>query len=219
MPRRLQSAEESLDVRAQRYHEHLRNLHDGGPLGGTTTEYFRSHAIDFQLIEQFMFGIVPHGERNAGRLAIPYLTRAGVKAFKFRCLAEHDCRETDCAKYLLEGDVRIYNPDAFRAAGNTIGVIEGEVDAAVATLHLLPSIGIPGANNWTPNKAIWQFALRDYDDVLVFADGDDAGKRFAAEVAHDIGSKAYVVRCDIKSDVAGMVAAGKAEVLRDRAGL
>jgi hypothetical protein len=203
-----------------RYHEQLRHLSDGGQLAGTTTDYLESHALrTFDVLERYMLGIVPKGERNAGRLSIPYLTKAGTKAFKFRCVANHECHEVECVKYLLEGDVRIYNPDAFRDAGNVIGVCEGEVDAIVATTHLLPSIGIPGANSWTPNKAIWKFALRDFDDILVFADGDDAGMKFAREVVSDLGSKAYLVRCDTKTDVASMVAHGEADTLRERAGL
>lgn len=219
LPRRLQSVAETMDVRAQRYHAHLRSQFAGGQLAGTTTEYLRSHEVDIHLADEYVIGLVPHGERNAGRLAIPYLTRAGVKAFKFRCLADHSCGEAECPKYILEGDVRIYNPIAFTTAGNIIGISEGEIDAAVATAHILPTVGFPGASMWAANKAVWRFALRDYDDIIVFADGDKPGVDYARSLVSDLGAKAYLVRCDPTMDVASMVAAGLADELRERAGL
>lgn len=212
--------EESMDARAQRYYEHLRNQFGGGLLDGMTIEYWlRDHAVGRDEIERYVLGLVPRGERNAGRVAIPYLTRAGVKAFKFRCLADHDCHEVECPKYILEGDVRIYNPAAFQAAGNTIGISEGEIDAAVATMHLLPTVGFPGATMWAANKAVWKFALRDYDDIIVFADGDKAGLDYARTLCADIGAKAYLVRCDSNMDVASHIAKGEADLLKERAGL
>ena len=220
MPRHSQSHEETMDSKAQRFHEHLRNLYAGGQLDGTMTEYLRSHALWQGEISEYVLGIVPHGEKYAGRLAIPYLTRAGVKAIKYRCLAAHDCKEVECAKYLLQGDVRIYNPAAFQQARNVIGVSEGEVDAIVATTHLLPTVGFPGTDMWVANRAVWKFALRDYDEILVFADGDKAGTDYARLLVEDLGAtRAYLVRCDDKSDVASMVASGRANTLRERAGL
>ena len=206
-------------MRAQRYHASLRSQFAGGQLDGTTTKYLRSHEVDVHLADEYVIGLVPHGERNAGRLAIPYLTRAGVKAFKFRCLQDHNCGEADCPKYLLEGDVRIYNPAAFASAGNTIGVSEGEIDAAVATMHLLPTVGFPGAQMWAANKAVWKFALRDYDDIIVFADGDKPGVDYARTLVADLGAKAYLVRCDPTMDIASHIARGEAGLLRERAGL
>lgn len=210
-----------MDSKAQRFHEALRNQwRGGGQPDGTTTEYLRSHALGVTEMDEFMLGLVPHGEKYAGRLAIPYLTRAGVKAIKYRCLANHDCKEADCIKYILNGDVRIYNPAAFQQAKNTIGISEGEVDAIVATAHLLPTVGFPGTDMWVANRAVWKFALRDYDEILVFADGDKSGTDYARLLVEDLGAtRAYLVRCDDKLDVASMVASGRADTLRERAGL
>jgi hypothetical protein len=212
--------EESSDVKAQRFHEHLRNQFAGAPLAGRTNEYFQDHALSWDIVEEFVLGLVPRGEKYAGRLAIPYLTRAGTKAIKYRCLEDHDCKEVDCKKYLLTGDVRIFNPVAFQQAKNTIGIAEGEVDAMLATRHLIPTVGFPGTEMWTQNKAVWKFALRDFDEILIFADGDKAGKEYARQLQQDLGAtRAYLVACDDTLDVASMVAMGKADVLRERAGL
>jgi hypothetical protein len=211
-----------LDSKAQRYHEHLRSLDHGAPLDGMMIEYLASHAMrGRELLDEFLIGIVPQGEKYAGRLVIPYLTRAGVKAIKYRCLANHDCKEVECAKYILNGDVRIFNPAAFQQAKNTIGISEGEVDAMLATLQLgIPTVGFPGTEMWKVNRAVWKFALRDYDEILVFADGDRAGLEYARTLVEDLGAtRAYLVRCDEGHDVASMIAQGKAETLRERAGL
>lgn len=185
-----------------------------------TTEYLREHAITPDMVDNYLLGIVPQGEKYAGRLSIPYLTRAGIKAMKFRCQEDHDCKEVECLKTILVGDQRIYNPAAFQLARNVIGLCEGEPDAMVADTTLLPSIGIPGVHAWTAHHAVWKFALRDYDEVLVFAQGDKAGLDFGRMVVDHLGAtKAYLVRCDDKADVASMVATGQADRLRERAGL
>jgi hypothetical protein len=224
LPRRSASAEESMDVKAQRFHENLRNqLHGALQDGETrTTKYLDEHALrTWDVLEEYVLGVVPQGDKYAGWLSIPYLTRAGIKAIKYRCMRDHDCKEIEeHSKYILTGDVRIFNPSAFADAKNVIGIAEGEIDAIVATTHLVPTVGFPGTEMWTQNKAVWKFALRDYDEILIFADGDKAGKEYARLLQQDLGAtRAYLVACDDTLDVASMVAMGKADVLRERAGL
>jgi len=66
---------------------------------------------------------------------------------------------------------------------------------------------------------IWTIILNDFDYVVVFADGDKAGIDSARRIQEDLGRKAVIARCDEGEDVASMVAAGRQDVLRARAGL
>lgn len=200
-----------------------------------TVRYLRSHAIDLPVAEKYQLGFVNPAE-NAdepfrGRLAIPYITPGGIKGFKFRCTRDHDCKAIGCTRYLYpEGQThRIFNPAAFFNATDTIGVTEGEINAIVATEFVgIPTVGIPGTDAWKPNRNAWRRTFEDYDIVLIFTDEKDdasprhpdgAGMDLARAISHDVGHRGRMVRCDTGYDVASMVANGKADTLRERAGL
>ena len=135
---------------------------------------------------------VPGHEAFVGRLSIPYHTATGVVFMKFRCLKPHDCKDFNCVKYLtVEGSsTHIYNVSAILEAGDELAVCEGELDAVVASYQLgIPAVGIPGVANWRD----WYWRLFDgYERVLVFGDGDEAGRDFAARVNDDVDSAIVV---------------------------
>lgn len=144
-------------------------------------------------------------------LAIPYLSPRGVKAMKFRRLGEEG------PKYNSHHGQkpRLYNPAAFFAADNAIGLCEGEIDAIVATERLgCPTMGIPGSDTWSRMASVWSPVFKDFRTVYVFADGDDAGKRLASDVAETLGWRVRLVECDRGEDVASMVRAGYADKLK-----
>jgi hypothetical protein len=199
-----------------------------------TRAYLRDHGIDAKIAAKYRLGLVNPADfddrKHAGRLAIPYITNAGVVMLKYRCVEEHNCKDFDHEKYLVPFDQElwIFNPAAFFDADSTIGVAEGEIDAIVATEILgLPTIGIPGVDAWTSNRKTWRRTLEDYEKVLIFVDGDkpdpitgkEAGKDFARAVAHDVRGRGRLVYCDQGQDVASMAASGRLDELREKAGL
>lgn len=133
-----------------------------------------------------------------GRLAIPFITPTGVVYMRFRCIEEiydhtHDCKEEDKrrreinkswghGKYESPADTgtHLYNVPALHAAGSVLGVTEGELDALVATRSGLPSVGVPGSNNWKP---FYYRLFDDFERVIILGDGDTAGRQFANSLA------------------------------------
>jgi hypothetical protein len=125
---------------------------------------------------------------------------------------------------------RVFNPEAFFAATNTIGIAEGEIDAIVATEMLrVPTVAIPGVDHWKANRKIWRRLFEDYEKVIIFADNDKPNAQFPENggpgvalgkwIRDDLpGDQGLLVRCDPGEDVSSMVAAGKARILRERAG-
>jgi len=217
------------------YSEHLLtgNTDQVGSLR-MTIKYLREHGLDKDIAARYQLGFVnpvdPDDEQYAGRLAIPYLTRAGIVAMKYRCVQEHKCSDHGHKKYLAPSgqESRIFNPEAFFAAGLTIGVAEGEIDAIAATERIgLPTIGIPGVDMWTQNRKVWRRTLEDFDKVIIFVDGDlkdeETGKQpgldLARAISADMRGRARLVRCDPGEDVASTVASGRIDELREKAGL
>jgi hypothetical protein len=223
----------TLGLKVQKYARHLQ-VGDTDQLSDLTKtiNYLRDHGLTKEMAAKYHLGFVNPAEsadnRYRGMLAIPYLTRAGVVAVKYRCVEDHDHSAFHHGKYSQpEGqDVWIYNPQAFFDADDTIGVAEGEIDAIVASETLLPTIGIPGVEIWKANRKAWKRTLDDYSTVLIFVDGDvrredgsQPGLDWAKSVQSDVRGRGRLIRCDQGEDVASMVAAGKLSVLRERAGL
>lgn len=124
------------------------------------------------------------GDRDAegNRLSIPYLTRSGVVDVRYRCIRDHDCGEAGHAKYLgrAGASLRIYGVGSLVEAGSWICVTEGELDALVLRQLGHPAVGLPGAESWKPH---WRLLFEDFSRIIVFGDGDDAGQRFAKNLA------------------------------------
>jgi hypothetical protein len=169
------------------------------------------HAVDFAIASKYKLGYVaeplPGDERFHGMLAIPYLTPAGARGLKFRSLTPGGGKYS---KHSGEKN-RLYNAAAYFAAGNIIGLSEGEMDAIVATEHLgTPTLGVPGVEGW---KKPWRQVFTDFSLVFIFGDGDQPGRDFAAEMCEVIGDRARIVQCPDHEDVSSMVASGRAAEL------
>lgn len=175
-----------------------------------------SHGIfSVGIVEKYQLGFVadplPGDERFRGMLAIPYLTRSGgVRAIRFRNLvggkpkiAQHSGQE-----------VRLYNTLALFDAADLIGIAEGEADAICATERLgIPTVGIPGAEMFKAHKDIWAPVFKDFGRVLVFRDGDDAGKNLAETVTDALRWRVQVIDPPDGEDISSMVATGRADEL------
>jgi len=140
-------------------------------------EYLAGRGIDLDAAARYRLGVVldPYSghETGRGRLAIPYLTKAGVVTIRFRAM------DGAKPKYLTlpGGGTRLYNTAALHEAGQTIWICEGEFDALVTTEYAgLPAVGICGANVWAP---FWGRIFADFDEVVIASDGDEAGAAMA----------------------------------------
>lgn len=216
----------SLESRAAAYESQLNER--ASPISLAGCEYLASRLLlhDVWESDPFRFGVVaeplPGDEQYQGRLCIPYLTLAGVRGLKFRCIEDHDCKESGHAKYIqpFGQEQRIYNALAYFGAHDAVGIAEGELDAVTATIHLgIPTVGIPGATQWDKSGWHWQLVLRDFAQVVIFADGDKAGKEFAQKVANDAGPSSRIAWCPDGEDVNSMVVKGRADELKRKAGI
>lgn len=164
-----------LDQSTLAYMEHL-------DLAG---EWLAGRGIDLAHARRNGLGVVTDplkGHENVrGRLSIPYLTPVGVSAMTFRCLQDHNCKETSHPKYMKASGTktRLYGVLSYQDAGDFLCLTEGELDALVLQQIGLPAIGVPGSENW---EGHWTSILQDFSTVYVFSDGDDAGQKFAKRV-------------------------------------
>lgn len=135
----------------------------------------------------------PGHERMEGWMSIPYVSPGGVLALKFRCVADHPCKEVGCQRYdapagqktRLYGVHSLHNPNA-----DTVLVCEGEMDTLVAQSALgVPAVGT-SAGQWLPH---WPRCLADYDRVVIVADNDDAGVKHAKKVQSTVPESRIVL--------------------------
>lgn len=167
------------------------------------------------LVKKYMFGVVvnplPGDERFEGMFAIPYLTRRGVKAIRFRNL-----KDDGGAKYgQAKGQpTRLYNPEALFGPHVEIGIAEGEIDAVAATEGLgLPTVGVPGATQWTAHQRIWAPLFKDFERVFILRDGDQAGGDLADAITETLKLKARVIKMPDEQDVSSMLVQGRGDEL------
>jgi len=145
-------------------------------------EYLDERGITEDTAVSARLGVVDepiHGDSEAAyrRLVIPFVTRSGVVDLRHRCIRGHDCSEGGCPKYLgIPGSsLRLYNVGSLVTAGDTICVTEGELDALILNQLGFDAVGQPGAESW---KGHWTRLFEDFSRIIVFGDGDDAGRRF-----------------------------------------
>ena len=145
--------------------------------------YLVNRGLSLQDAEYFRLGVVHQPlvghEAYEGRLAIPYITPAGVVDLRFRAINHEE------PKYLsLPGsETRLYNVNALFKATDWIAVCEGEIDTITLTKLGIPAVGVPGVKNI---KSHHYRILADFQRIYVFADGDPAGKEFTKELARKV---------------------------------
>jgi DNA primase len=165
---------ESLTRAAKYYHSALHEAE----------EYLAGRGITLEQAQKARLGVVldplTGHEAYAGRLSIPYLTRSGVVDLRFRALADEEPRYMG----LSGATTRLYNVNAFFRATSYICICEGEIDTiTLDTVCNLPAVGVPGVNNW---KKHYTRLLADFDNVFLFADGDNAGSEFAKSLSREL---------------------------------
>ncbi len=200
--------EKDLEKETNHYQQHV----------GLAQQYLDSRGITPAIAAAARLGVVqdplPGHENLVGRMVIPYVTPMGVRDLRFRSLDD-----MEQPKYLsLPGhSPRLYNTTVLIDDPDVIGITEGEIDALVAT-HLvgIPSVALPGAQAWTPRRHLRVF--KGFRKVVVFADGDEAGRALASNIAKDL-KQTLVVDLGDGLDVNSAVLSMGVEEVRRRAGL
>jgi hypothetical protein len=184
-----------LESQTLRYQEHLY----------VAADYLQGRGITEDTAVSARLGVVDepiHGDQAAAynRLTIPYQTRSGVVDIRYRCIREHNCEESGCAKYLGRpgSSLRLYGVDDLVRAHSTICVAEGEFDRLI--LHQLGAYaaGCPGVKSWKPH---WGRLFEDFERILVFGDGDKAGRDFNKEWAGRFPQSVEMIQMPEELDV------------------
>lgn len=156
-------------------------------------------------------------EMYRGFLAIPYLRWSqengwSVVSIRFRCI--HDHEHVGHGKYMtVSGDrPRMFNTLALLQPSPVVAITEGEIDAITAQACGIPTVGLPGAQAW---QRWFREPFLGYRDVLILADGDDAGMKMAQTVAKTLPN-ARIVPMPAGEDVNSLVLGQGKEALLER---
>ena len=125
---------------------------------------------------------LPGHEPYVGRLAIPYVTPAGVVDIRFRSMRGEE------PKYMGMPGVTttMFNAQIVLNAKEYICLCEGEIDAiTLGAKSIHPAVGIPGVQNWKP---FFTKILDDFDRVLILADGDTPGAEFGKKISRELSN-------------------------------
>jgi len=154
----------------------------------------------------------PGHEPYVGKLAIPYITPTGVIDIRFRSV-----NADTGPKYLTRPGAtsHIFNVNALTSESNMLVICEGEIDTMIATQVGFAAVGLPGANNWKP---FYARVLADWEKIMLFCDGDNAGKEMAKTITRELDNVFPVFMPD-NQDVNDVFLAEGAEGLRKRAGV
>ena len=215
------SARASLTEAAERYASHLEEA----------ASFLAGRGVSEEVARMSRLGCVvdpaPGHERFAGWVSLPYVTDAGVVAFKFRCQGEHDCKAVKCQRYDSPPGqkARLFNARACSDGGPVVVVCEGELDALVGMSQLgVPCVGTPG----TTFLEHWARVFGDFDRVVVVADhdsksdGTDPGLKHAKKVLADIRKvheNVDLVLPPAGADLGEWIADKGAETVREAMGL
>lgn len=171
-------------------------------------EYLEGRGITEDTAVSARLGVVDepiHGDGDAAynRLSIPFLTRSGAVDIRSRCIRGHDCGAVGCPKYLGRpgSSLRIYGVSDLVSAGDTIAVTEGELDRLILRQLGYPAVGLPGAESW---KRHWRRLFEDFSRIVVFGDGDSAGRRFIKKWMDEFPQAVEGVQLDDGEDVNSM---------------
>lgn len=175
------AARQSLEETVSRYQ---RAVDQAGP-------YLSSRGIDREAANTYRLGYVT-GDHSAdhdyvGRLAVPYLTPSGCIDVRYRAI-----QPDTTPKYLSRPGAgsHLFNVKALLVDSPVLYVCEGELDAITASQCGLPTVGVPGANNW---RSHYRLLMQDYMKVVVLCDGDEAGRQFGKTIAREVDTAIPVV--------------------------
>jgi DNA primase len=204
---RLSKSQRELLAKATENYE--RNLDEVAP-------YLESRGITKETALMFRLGFVKNPEAGhepyQGKLAIPYLTPSGVIDIRFRSL-----NADSGPKYLSRpgASTHIFNVAALNTDSDVLVICEGEIDTMIATQVGFSAVGLPGANNWKP---FYTRVLADWEKIMLFCDGDNAGKEMAKTITRELDN-VFPIFMPENCDVNDVFLAEGAEGLHKRAGV
>lgn len=146
--------------------------------------YLEKRGISEDLARRFELGFVGSpmmgDESYEGRLAIPYRTPAGVIDIRFRRVDDRPDR-----KYLSRDGAtsHLYNVEGLHSARSLVAITEGELDCITLSGLGIPAVGAPGAESWQKH---WGRLFDGFQRILVFADGDEAGRSLSGQLAKSL---------------------------------
>lgn len=187
---------------------------------GMVEDYLAGRGIPAATARMYRLGYVNEptpglgDDEYVGRLAIPYLTPAGVVDVRYRIVNP----ALSGPKYLSRpgSTVRMYGVKALARASTFVGICEGEIDTIVCDgLAGIPSVGVPGASNWAKH---YPLLFEGFQRVFVFCDGDQAGRDFGKKVASTI-DQAVMISMPEGMDVNDVYRAEGPDGLTRRAGI
>ena len=177
--------------------------------------YLESRGITEETARMFRLGFVENPETGhelyVGKLAIPYITPSGVIDIRFRSLS-NDAGP----KYLSRpgASTHIFNVMALEQDADVLVICEGEIDTIIATQVGFAAVGLPGANNWKP---FYSRVLADWEKIMLFCDGDNAGREMAKNITRELDN-VFPVFMPENCDVNDVYLQEGAEGLRKRVG-
>ncbi len=182
---------------------------------GEALPYLVTRGITEATARMFRLGFVANPETGheiyQGKLAIPYITPSGVIDIRFRSL-----NNDNGPKYLSRpgATTHIYNIGALTQDSSMLVVCEGEIDTIIATQVGFTAVGLPGANNWKP---YYSRVLDGWDKIMLFCDGDNAGREMAKTISRELDNVFPVFMPD-NQDVNDVFLTEGADGLRRRVG-
>ena len=167
-------------------------------------EWLQARGLDLPTAIDHRLGVVVdpipgQSEHIVGRLSIPFLGPAGPVYIQYRQLPDGAGVTGDGAKYLgwTGSAARIYGIRSLLEADDVIHVAEGPLDSVVLNSLGLVSVGIPGAQRFEKH---WPRVFAGFSKVVIWADGDDAGRQMAKKWTQEI-DQAVVVPMPSGEDV------------------
>jgi hypothetical protein len=205
---------QTLSEEQRRFFEQAVSTYVNDLVGDTSAQgYLASRGLGPSALVTYRLGVVRRPlaghEQYAGRLAIPYLTPAGVVNIRFRCLASHEC--DGHPKYLSAdgAGTNLFNVLDLKKDSPFICVAEGEIDTMSLSLAGLPAVGVPGVDAWQKH---FSRCLEDFEVIYAFGDGDKAGSKFASFLARE--TRARPIRMPPGDDCNSLYVKGGADALR-----
>lgn len=206
---------QTLSAELRRFFEQAASRYHADLKGDTAALAYLGTRGLLPAVDTFRLGVVRNPlvghEGYAGRLAIPYLTPAGVVNLRFRCLQPHDCKEVGCPKYLSAdaSGTNLFNVLDLKKDAPHVVVCEGEIDAMSWSLAGIPAVGVPGVDAW---QKWFPRCLEDFEVVYSAGDGDKAGHKFNSLMTREV--KARPLRLPQGQDSNALYVQGGADALK-----
>lgn len=168
------------------------------------SDYFTARGLVSEMVARWKLGYVEEAvdenhEKYVGRIAIPYYTPAGYANIVFRCthLPGEECKSIPHhQKYMcLPGLYRpMFNAGILTRGHDIIYLVEGELNAIIATYYGLPAVALTTNLRWEPQ---WSYMFDGPTRKVALCDGDSvdpktgkiAGQQFGEMCMDKIGAE------------------------------